>query len=152
MSMFSHLRQLRKAAALAALVWLPMSVFAQVCATHALVANIGGSQHPEPVIQEDINFFRADQTGHVVDSSGSPLATSMPPLAVVDAAVSCRTVDDHESGCDMMSVCAFASLAVLVTQTPDTRFVRDTRLPSIGEIAFSSRSNAPDVPPPRFTQ
>lgn len=155
MSMFSRLRELRRVAVLAALVWLPMSVFAQVCATHALVAGIGGPHHPGLITPEEMSYFHAGQANHAGNSdnlSASSTDTRTPPLAVVDAAMFWQSVDDYEPDCDMKSICTFASLAALVTETQDVKIVRNTPLPLVGEIMFSSHSLTPDTPPPRLMQ
>ena len=132
------LRRFRKLIVLAALVWLPMSVFAQICATHALVSHIGGPQHPALVAPEEMS---AAEAAH---------AASQPPLVVVDAATFWQSVDDYDSGCDMKSMCAFASLSALVSTTTDLTFANDTPVPLISTIAFSTRALTPDTPPPRL--
>jgi hypothetical protein len=128
----------RKLVVLAALVWLPMSVFAQVCATQSLVAHMGGPQHPALVAPEEMSVAEAVH------------AASQPPLVVIDAATFWQSVDDFEPGCDMKSMCAFASLSALVSATTDLTFGRNTPIPLISEIAFSTRAFTPDTPPPRL--
>ena len=137
MSMFSRIRYLRKVVVLAALVWLPMSVFAQICATHALVSHIGGPHHPALIEPEEMSAAAASHTA------------SQPPLVVVDAAIFWQSVDDFESGCDMKSMCAFASLSALVSTTTDLAFARDTPILRTSAIAFSTRALTPETPPPR---
>lgn len=153
MLMFAHLGQVRLIAVLVALVWLPMSVFAQVCATHAFVVGIGGLQHSGLDAPDDMNSLHASRAGHPDSLSVSLVAVDvgMPALAAADTAMSCQTVDGYESGCDMKSICTFASLAVLVTETQAATIVHDTSLPPIGEMTFSSLSHVPDIPPPRLT-
>jgi hypothetical protein len=136
------LRRFRKLIALAALVWLPMSVYAQVCATHVLVANIGGPQHPALIAPEEMR-----QIGH--NHGTADVAESV--LVVVDAATFWQSVDDYDAGCDMKSVCAFASLAAVVYETSEVVITHDTPVPPVGEIAFATRSLTPDTPPPRLT-
>ena len=132
------LRRFHKFVVVAALVWLPMSVFAQICATHSMVAHVGGPQHPALVALEEMS---AAEAAH---------AASQPPLVVVDAAIFWQSVDDFESGCDMKSMCAFASLSALVSTTMDLAFAHDTPIPLVSCIAFSTRALTPDTPPPRF--
>jgi len=130
-------RRFRTFVVLAALVWLPMSVFAQICATHALVAHIGGPRHPALVALEEITVAEAAQ------------AQSQLPLAVVDAATFWQSVDDYDVGCDMKSMCALASLSALASTTTDLTFTNDSPIPPKSEIAFSTRALTPDTPPPR---
>jgi hypothetical protein len=132
------LRRLRKLVVLAALVWLPMTVFAQICATHALLAHVGGPQHPALVAPEEMSAAEAART------------QSQPPLAVVDAATFWQSVDDYDSGCDVKSMCAFASMSALVASTTVLTFANDTPVPLMSKIAFSSRVLAPTTPPPRL--
>ena len=129
------LRRFRKLVVLAALVWLPMTVFAQICATHAVVTHIGGSQNPALVAPEDMGR---------VDSG-----LAQPALAVVDAATLWQAADDYDSGCDMKAMCAFASMSALVSSSHDVHVTDDLLVPLAGEIAFSTRELSPDTPPPR---
>ena len=129
------LRRFRKLVVLPALAWLPMSVFAQVCATHAMVAHMGGPQHPALVAPEDMGR---------VDSG-----LAQPALAVVDAATLWQPVDDYDSGCAMKAMCAFASMSALVSSSHHVHVTDDLLVPLAGEIAFSTRELSPDTPPPR---
>ena len=132
------LRRFRKLVVLAALVWLPMSVFAQICATHAFLAHIGGPQHPALIAPEEMS---AAEAAH---------AAMQPPLVVVDAAAFWQSVDDFESACDMKSMCAFASLSAVVSTTTDLTFANDTLVPLTRDVVFSTRALTPDTPPPRL--
>ena len=125
----------RKLVVLAALLWLPMSVFAQICATHTLLSHLGGPQHPALVAPEEMGRAEA--------------RLAQQTLVVVDAATFWQSVDDYDSGCDMKSICAFASLSALVSTTTDLTFARDTPVPQTSEIAFFTRALTPDTPPPR---
>ena len=129
------LRRFRKLVVLAALVWLPMTVFAQICATHVVVTRIGGSQNPASVAPEDMGR---------VDSG-----LAQPALAVVDAATLWQPVDDYDSGCAMKAMCAFASMSALVSSSHDVHVSDDVLVPLAGEIGFSTRELSPDTPPPR---
>jgi hypothetical protein len=132
------LRRFRKLVVLAAFVWLPMTVFAQICATHALLAHMGGPQHPALVAPEEMSVADAARTA------------SEPVLAVVDAVTFWQSVDDYDTGCDVKSICAFGSMAALVSSATDLTFSNDTALPLAGRIAFSTRAQSPDTPPPRL--
>lgn len=132
------LRRFRKLVVLAALVWLPMSVFAQICATHAMVAHLGGPQHPALIAPEEMSATEAVR------------AASQPALAVVDAATFWQSVDDYDAGCDTKSICSFAFMAVLASSATDLTFANDTPIPLVREIAFSTRALTPDTPPPRL--
>ena len=133
------LLQFRKFIALAALVWLPMNVFAQVCATHALVVNIGEPQHPGLIAPEEMHY------------GNGAADTARSVLVVVDAAMFWQSVDDYDSGCDMKAMCAFASLAAVASEASNVVVTHDTPAPLVGEIAFTTRSLTPDTPPPRLT-
>lgn len=131
------LRRFHKFVVLAVLVWLPMSVFAQICATHAVVSQIGGPQHPALIVPEESNY------------SARESFQLEPPLAAVNAANFWQSVDDYDAGCDMKSMCAFASLSALAYTTTHAPFIDGTVAPSAIEIAFSTRSLTPVTPPPR---
>jgi hypothetical protein len=138
MSMFTRFRQLRRLLALVALVWLPLSVYAQVCTTQMAVMAIGGMHHPG-----------LPQPG---DHGISPLPSDRDSAVtvVVDAETFWRTVDSMDSACDMKALCAFAGLAALTSSV-------DSLAPplQIAEMAvpvdnrFTSLITQPDTPPPR---
>ncbi len=132
------LRRFRKFVILGALVWLPMSVFAQICATHAMLSHVGGPQHPALVAPEEMSVAEV------------ALAQSQPLLVVVGAATFWQSVDDYDAGCDMKSMCTFAALSALVSTTMDLTFAHDTPVPLTNAIAFSTRALTPDTPPPRL--
>ena len=134
------LRRFRKLVVLAALVWLPMSVFAQICATHSLVSHIGGPQHPALLAPEEMS---------VAEAAHAQAQLRQTPLVVVDAATFWQSVDDFELACDMKSMCAFASLSALVSTTTDLKIAKDTPAPLTSAIAFSTRALTPETPPPR---
>ena len=132
------LRRFHKFVVLTALLWLPMSVFAQICATHALVSHIGSEQHPALIALEK------------TDVSALELVQSKPAVAAVDEATFWQSADDYDVGCDMKSMCTFASLSALVSVTTDvSTFVDGILVPPVRETAFSTRSLTPDTPPPR---
>jgi len=132
------LRRFHKFVVLAALVWLPMSVFAQICATHATVSRIGGLQHSALIAPAESNAYAPEA------------AQSRLSVTVADAANFWQSVDDYDSGCDMKSMCAFASLAALASTTIDLMFADDPSVLSVREFAFSTRALTPDTPPPRL--
>ena len=131
------LRRFHKLVVLAAFVWLPMTVFSQICATHAFVSHLGGPLHPALIAPEEMSVAKAVH------------AALQPPKTVVDAATFWQSLDDFESGCDMKSMCAFASFAALMSTTSDVTFTNDTPIPLISAIAFSTRALTPATPPPR---
>ena len=115
-----------------------MSVFAQICATHALVSHIGSKQRPALIAPEKTNVSALESVQLKL------------PAAVVDAAAFWQSADDYDADCDMKSMCAFASLPALVSTTTDaSTFVNGILIPPVHEIAFSTRALTPDTPPPR---
>ena len=121
------LRRFRKFVVLAALVWLPMTVFAQICATSAQLGRLAGSLHLAMVTS--------------VDSTQAQAITLQ---------ATTTAVDDAGCDCDMKAVCAFAALSVLA---PDAAlmmaFKPVPQLPPANFTAFSTRLPVPDTPPPR---
>lgn len=136
------LRRFRKLIALVALMWLPMTVFAQVCATQAVVAAIGGMGHPGLVQPGDLpQHF----------SHANAVADADVVTIVVDAETFWRSVDAFDSGCDMQSVCAFAGLAVVTSSLPaGLAFSNACNEYACASLAFVTRSLVPDTPPPRL--
>ena len=127
------LRRFRKLIVLVALIWLPMTVFAQVCATQCLVM----SMQTNGVLS------------HAVDSQSAKHA------AIANAAVSGAYESSFASGdsddleCDMKAVCAFAALIPLAgTQQNLTVSVVRHAVPTVSFLFASYRSIA-DTPPPR---
>ena len=131
------LRRFRKLVVLAALVWLPMSVFAQICATHSLVSHIGGPQLPALVAPEEMSAAEAVHSA------------LQAPVVVIDAATFWQSVYDYDAGCDAKSMCAFASLSAMMSTTTAPTFARDTPVPLVSALAFSTRALTPETPPPR---
>ena len=126
-----RLYNLRRLVALAALVWLPMSVFAQVCATHMAVSHLG--QVPHLAV-----------SGPVQWAGGADLPAQSAKAATYEIATS-----SADSDCDMKAVCALAAMSVLVHACRPLPFQDDTLvlLPSV--FAFATYVPAPDTPPPR---
>ena len=136
------LRRFRKLIALVALIWLPMTVFAQVCATQAMVAAIGGPDHPALVQPGD----SPQHTGHATVIEAADVVT-----IVVDAETFWRSVDTFDSGCEMQSVCTFAGFAVLTsTSAAGIAFSSADNEYASANSAFETRSLIPDTPPPRL--
>lgn len=128
------LRRFRKLLVLAALVWLPMSVFAQICATHAVASHLAGPQHSALIAPDGISASDAE----------------LAPLVAVDAAMFWQAVDDYDTCCDMQSVCAFAAMTALMSSATKLSVGNDTPIPLTREIAFLTRALTPDTPPPRL--
>ena len=123
------LHRFRKLIVLVALIWLPMTVFAQVCATQCLVM----SMQTSGVLSRAFNSQSAKQA----TTSNS----------AVSGAYASAYSDDHE--CDMTVICAFAALIPLAgaQHDPSVSVIRDA-VPTMGFLFASYRSIA-DTPPPR---
>ena len=124
------LRRFRKLIALVVLIWLPMTVFAQVCATQCLVMSMQTS-----------GVF-----AHAMDRQSAKQATTS--NAAVFVAYASGVSDDHD--CDMTAVCAFAALIPLTSAQHDlsVSVIRDA-VPTMGVLFASYRSIA-DTPPPQI--
>ena len=127
------LHRFRKLVVLVALIWLPMTVFAQVCATQCLVMSM--------------------QTGgvfaHAVDRQSAKQATTSNAAVSRDAASSFVSADSDDHDCGMKDVCAFAALIPLAgtQQNLNVSVVRHA-VPTVSFLFASYRSIA-DTPPPR---
>ena len=123
------LRRFRKLIVLVALIWLPMTVFAQVCATQCHVM----SMQTSGVLSRAMDRQSAKQ---------EPTST-----AAVSGAYASGDSDDHE--CDMTAVCAFAALIPLTSAQHDlsVSVIRDA-VPTMG-VLFASYRSIVDTPPPR---
>jgi hypothetical protein len=130
---------LRKIAFLAAIFWLPMSVFAQFCVTHSLAMKIGGHDHPAMVTLNDVQ-------------AGAVATMADPALTVIDASTFWASVDDYEEGCDQAGMCALASVAAPVSTTTNIDFEASSPRAFHATPVFSTRASAPDIPPPRNTR
>ena len=127
------LRRFRKLIVLVALIWLPMTVFAQVCATQCLVM----SMQTRGVLLQTVDCQSAKQ------------ATTSNAAVSGDAASSFVSADSDHHDCDMEAVCAFAALIPLAgTQQNLTVSVIRHAVPTMGFLFASYRSIA-DTPPPR---
>ncbi len=135
------LRRFRKLIALAALIWLPMTVFAQVCATQAVIDAMGGTEHPGLVQPGDCAHHAGD----------SPAAHNVVVNIVVDAETFWRSVDSFDSGCDMQSLCTLAGLAVVTSSiAANAAFSSANAGFASASPVFASHSLTPDTPPPRL--
>ena len=127
------LRRFRKLIVLVALIWLPMTVFAQVCATQCHVMSMQTS-----------GVF-----SHAVDSQSAKQADTSNAAVFVDANSSFVAADSDDHDCDMKALCAFAALIPLTSAQHDlsVSVIRDA-VPTMGFLFASYRSIA-DTPPPR---
>ena len=127
------LRRFRKLIVLVALIWLPMTVFAQVCATQCLVMSMQTS----------------GVLSRAFDSQSAKQATTSNAAVSGDAASSFVSADSDDHDCDMKDVCAFAALIPLAgTQQNLTVSVVRHAVPTVSFLFASYRSIA-DTPPPR---
>ena len=127
------LRRFRKLIVLVALIWLPMTVFAQVCATQCLVMSM--------------------QTSGVLSRAMDRQSAQQKPTSNVavsgDAASSFASADSDDHDCDMKAVCAFAGLIPLTSSQQDISVsaTRDSGLAT--GFHFASYRSIADTPPPR---
>ena len=128
---------LRKIALSAALIWLPMSVFAQICATHSLVMSLGGQRHPAMIMAHEV-------------TPETPMAST--DVVVLDAATFWASVDSFDDGCDQIGVCALASVAAPSLHLATANFEPASPRVFHETPSFSTRAIAPDTPPPRNTR
>ena len=127
------LHRFRKLIALVALVWLPMTVFAQVCATQCLIM----SMQTRGVFSQ------------VQDGQPATQATTSNAVVFGDATSSFASADADDHDCDMKAVCAFAALIPLTSTQQDAAVsVARESVPTMGFLFASYRSIA-DTPPPR---
>ncbi len=135
------LRRFRKLIALVALIWLPMTVFAHVCATQVVIAAIGGMDHPGLVQPGD----SPQHLGHWTAADAHVVTV------VVDAETFWRSVDTFDSGCEMQSVCTFAGFAAVTSSSPaGIVFSNSNDGYASASPSFTTRSLTPDTPPPRL--
>ena len=127
------LHRFRKLIALVALIWLPMTVFAQVCATQCHVMSMQTS----------------GVLSRAMDRQSAKQAATSTAAVSGDAASSFASADSDDHDCDMKAVCAFAALIPLKSAQHDlsVSVIRDA-VPTMGFLYASYRSIA-DTPPPR---
>jgi hypothetical protein len=111
--------------------WLPLSVMAQMSATHSLLQRMGTVNHPA---------FDASQA-EALQAQG---------VVVVDAATFWQSVDGYGDGCESAALCALASLSLGSAGRVSTPIVHTVDVFVIATISrFHTRSEAPATPPPR---
>ena len=127
------LRRFRKLIVLVALIWLPMTVFAQVCATQCLVMSMQTS----------------GVLSRAMDRQSAKQATASNAAVSGDAGSSFVSADSHDHDCDMKDVCTFAALIPLTSAQHDlsVSVVREA-VPTMG-VLFASYRSIVDTPPPR---
>ena len=127
------LRRFRKFVVLAGLVWLPMSVFAQVCATQCMLMSMQSS----------------GVLSHVVNSQSATQATVSNAVVSGDAKSNFVSADSDDHDCDMKAVCAFAAMTPLIGDQHDlVASVASEPIPIVG-FHFASYRSIADTPPPR---
>ena len=134
-------RRLIRILALAlALAWVPMSAFAQMCATHSVAIKTGGMTHP--AMPQTVEEFAA------VGLDGVEFADGVTAV-VIDAQTFWHSVDTFDDGCEAKALCAFTYAATTSRDTDAAQF--DAASPHLmaPNAEFSSRNPAPDTPPPR---
>ena len=127
------LYRFRKLIALVALIWLPMTVFAQVCATQCLMMSVQTS----------------GALARAIASQTATQATTSDAVVSGDAPSSFASADSDDHDCDMKAVCAFAALIPLTSEQRDIAVstTRDSVLAT--GFHFSSYRSIADTPPPR---
>jgi hypothetical protein len=133
----SSVRLIRSIALALALIWVPMSAFAQLCATHSLSMKMGGTGHPA-LPQTDAEHSAAYGT-----------ETLLTEHAVVDAEMFWHSVDSYDEPCKATAMCALAN-AVAVTQSSALLSLDTSRTVFFDQSIFPrSYERAPATPPPR---
>ncbi len=135
-------RFIRLLALVLALAWVPMSAFAQMCATHSVAIKTGGMTHP--AMPQTVEELAA------VGLEGVEFAEGVVPV-VIDAETFWHSVDTFDDGCQAKALCAFTYAATSSRAHDAPQFdVSSPRL-AAANAEFSSRNPAPDTPPPRHT-
>jgi hypothetical protein len=135
--MFSA-RLIRLIALAIGFAWLPMSVFAQVCATHSVAMKTGGTHHPAmPQTAAEVHAAHLD----------SQYADSQ--VVVIDAETFWHSVDSYDDGCDAKSVCAFASAAGCPLHASSISIDSAATMVAVSASFPASHERAPATPPPR---
>jgi hypothetical protein len=116
----------------AALIWLPMSAFAQHCATAGMFAQIGGHDHPALPQPADAGY--------------EPLPAE---VAVVDASLFRQAVDEYGACGPSAALCALAFVPALAHAPAVGVPVALNEIPAVSEPGFRSHVSRPDTPPPR---
>lgn len=116
----------------AALIWLPMSAFAQHCATAGVFAQIGGHDHPALPQPTDAHY--------------EPLPSD---VVVVDASTFWQAVDDYGACGPNAALCALAFVPALAHAPAVGLPTALTEIPARSEPGFRSHVCGPATPPPR---
>jgi hypothetical protein len=136
--MFS-VRFIRIIALALGLAWLPMSAFAQMCATHSIAMKTGGPSHPG-----------LPQTASEAKAAFGDAAFSETTFAVViDAETFWHSVDSYDDGCQAKSMCALSSAAAMPLSS-SALTIDAASILFTPTLSFpGSRERAPETPPPR---
>ena len=127
------LNRFRQLIVLVALIWLPMTVFAQVCATQCLVMSMQTS----------------GMLSRAIDSQSAKLATISDSAVSSDATSSFASADSGDHDCDMKAVCAFAALIPLTSGQQDIAVSATPNSVLATGFLFASYRSIADTPPPR---
>jgi hypothetical protein len=132
-------RLVRILALVLGLAWLPMSAFAQMCATHSVAMKTGGPSHPA-----------MPQTVSEVRAAFGEAATEGNKLAVViDAETFWHSVDNYDDGCQAKSMCALAGAAMMPLSSLSLT-INSISVLLVPQLNFPrSHERAPETPPPR---
>ena len=123
----------RKLLVLVAFIWLPMTVFAQVCATQCLLMSL--QEHGAFSIA-----LRGEPAKSGADSTGVVSVDSRASFAALD-------VEDHD--CDMKAVCAFSTLILITSAQKNLALSVARESVATTGILFVSYPSTVDTPPPR---
>lgn len=132
-------RFIRIVAIVLGLTWLPITAFAQMCATHSIAMSVGGPQHPA--------------MPHTIEEAHAANFDSLAPIAkaiVVDAETFWHSVDSFDDGCQsQMAMCALVAVAILTSS--NATFTIDSMQTMVALPSNFPRSieHAPESPPPR---
>ena len=127
------LHRFRKLIVLVALIWLPMTVFAQVCATQCYVMSMQTS----------------GVLSRAIDSQSAKQATTSDAAVSGDAASSFASAHSDDHDCDMKAVCAFATLIPLTSSQQEVAVAVDRDSVLATGFEFASYRSIADTPPPR---
>lgn len=115
-----------------ALIWLPMSAFAQHCATAGVFTQVGGHDHPALPQPTDADY--------------EPLPAH---VAVVDPTLFWQAVDEYGACGPSPALCALAFVPALAHAPAVGMPMALNEIPARSEPGFRSHVSRPDTPPPR---
>jgi hypothetical protein len=133
-------RFIRIVALALALAWVPMSAFAQACATHSVALKTGGTSHP--AMPQTMEEFAAVGLEGVEFTDGTR-------AVVIDAETFWHSVDSYDDGCQAKALCTATYAAATSRATASPQLDARAPLQPAANTEFSSRNPAPDTPPPR---